>query len=65
MKNPFSPLDITEKELEQASEALRSGWIATGSEAKELEREVAALCDVKRTLCSDSQTACAEMTFAY
>ena len=26
MKIPFSPPDITEKEIEQVSEALRSGW---------------------------------------
>ena len=27
MKIPFSPPDITEEEIEQVSEALRSGWI--------------------------------------
>ena len=34
---PFSPPDITEKEIEQVSEALRSGWITTGPKTKELE----------------------------
>lgn len=46
MKIPFSPPDITEKEIEQVSEALRSGWITTGPKTKELEREVADLCGV-------------------
>ena len=36
MRIPFSPPDITEKEIEQVSEALRSGWITTGPKTKEL-----------------------------
>lgn len=62
MRIPFSPPDITEKEIEQVSEALRSGWITTGPKTKELEREVADLCGVNRAVCLNSQTACAEMT---
>ena len=61
MRIPFSPPDITEKEIEQVSEALRSGWITTGPKTKELEREVADLCGVNRAVCLNSQTACAEM----
>ena len=57
MKIPFSPPDITEKEIEQVSEALRSGWITTGPKTKELEREVADLCGVNRAVCLNSQTA--------
>ena len=62
MKIPFSPPDITEEEIEQVSEALRSGWITTGPKTKELEREVADLCGTNRAVCLNSQTACAEMT---
>ena len=62
MKIPFSPPDITEEEVEQVAEALRSGWITTGPKTKELEREVAAFCGVNRAVCLNSQTACAEMT---
>ena len=62
MKIPFSPPDITEAEVEQVAEALRSGWITTGPKTKELEREVADLCGVNRAVCLNSQTACAEMT---
>lgn len=62
MKIPFSPPDITEEEIEQVSEALRSGWITTGPKTKELEKEVAEFCGVSRAVCLSSQTACAEMT---
>ena len=62
MKIPFSPPDITEEEVEQVAEALRSGWITTGPTTKELEREVAEFCGVNRAVCLNSQTACAEMT---
>ena len=62
MKIPFSPPDITEEEIKQVTEALRSGWITTGPKTKELEREVADLCGVSRAVCLNSQTACAEMT---
>ncbi len=62
MKIPFSPPDITEAEIEQVAEALRSGWITTGPKTKDLEREVAAFCGVNRAVCLNSQTACAEMT---
>lgn len=62
MKISFSPPDITEAEIAQVTEALRSGWITTGPKTKELEREVAQLCGTSRAVCLNSQTACAEMT---
>lgn len=62
MNIPFSPPDISELEISEVTEALRSGWITTGPRTKELEREVAALCGVNRAVCLNSQTACAEMT---
>ena len=62
MKISFSPPDITEAEIEQVTEALRSGWITTGPKTKELEWEVAQLCGTSRAVCLNSQTACAEMT---
>ena len=60
-KIPFSPPDISELEIEQVAEALKSGWITTGPKTKELERRVAAFCGVERAVCLNSQTACAEM----
>ena len=61
MKIPFSPPDITELEIEEVANALRSGWITTGPRTKELERQVAAYCGTERAVCLNSQTACAEM----
>lgn len=62
MKIPFSPPDITDAEIAQVTEALKSGWITTGPKTKELEREVATFCGTSRAVCLNSQTACAEMT---
>lgn len=62
MKISFSPPDITEAEIEQVAEALRSGWITTGPKTKELEQKVATFCGVSRAVCLNSQTSCAEMT---
>ena len=61
MNIPFSPPDITELEIQEVAEALRSGWITTGPRTKELERQVASYCGVNRAVCLNSQTACAEM----
>ena len=58
---PFSPPDITEAEIQEVSDALRSGWITTGPRTKQLEREIAAYVGVNRAVCLNSQTACAEM----
>lgn len=38
----FSPPDISEFEIEEVTEALRSGWITTGPRTKMLERRLAA-----------------------
>ncbi len=62
MKIPFSSPDITEVEIQEVVDALRSGWITTGPRTKELERQVAAFCGTGRAVCLNSQTACAELT---
>ncbi len=41
-KISFSPPDISELEIQEAAEALRSGWITTGPRTKLLERRLAA-----------------------
>ena len=61
MNIPFSPPDISESEVQEVAEALRSGWITTGPRTKELERQVAAFVGTERAVCLNSQTACAEM----
>lgn len=57
----FSPPDITEPEINEVTEALKSGWITTGPKTKEFEREIAKYCNVNKAVCLNSQTACAEM----
>lgn len=45
----FSPPDITEQEIEEVADALRSGWITTGPRTKLLERRLAAYIETGRT----------------
>lgn len=61
MKIPFSPPDITEEEIAEVADTLRSGWITTGPKTKEFEKRIAEYCEVNRAVCLNSQTACAEM----
>lgn len=58
---PFSPPDMSEAEILEVAEALRSGWITTGPRTKEFERLIAMCCGTKRTVCLNSATACMEM----
>lgn len=46
---PFSPPDISELEIAEVAEALRSGWITTGPRTKLLERRLAAFIDTGKT----------------
>ena len=62
MNIPFSPPDITEEEIEEVADTLRSGWITTGPKTKEFERQIAAWCGTERAVCLNSATACMEMT---
>ena len=57
----FSPPDISDLEINEVAEALRSGWITTGPRTKELERNIAAQVGTEKCVCLNSQTACAEM----
>ncbi|PWJ48205.1 DegT/DnrJ/EryC1/StrS family aminotransferase [Faecalicatena contorta] len=62
MKIPFSPPDITEEEITEVAETLRSGWITTGPRAKEFECRIAEYCHTRKAVCLNSATACLEMT---
>lgn len=57
----FSPPDISEQEINEVCDALRSGWITTGPRTKQLEKEIAEWIGVNKCVCLNSQTACAEM----
>ena len=60
---PFSPPDISELEINEVCEALRSGWITTGPRTKELEKELAAYCRADGMVCLNSATAAEELNF--
>lgn len=59
----FSPPDITEAEINEVAEALRSGWITTGPRTKELECRLAEYCGTSRVVCLNSATAAEELNF--
>lgn len=58
---PFSPPDITEAEINEVCEALRSGWITTGPRTKEFERRIAEFCGTEKAACLNSATAALEL----
>ncbi len=66
---PFSPPDMSEAEIQEVAEALRSGWITTGPKTKEFEHLISLCCQTARydgkqlptTACLNSATACMEM----
>ena len=58
---PFSPPDMSEAEIQEVAEALRSGWITTGPKTKEFEKQIASYCGTNKSVCLNSATACMEM----
>jgi len=58
---PFSPPDMSEAEVIEVAEALRSGWITTGPKTKEFEKLIAMCCNTSTAVCLNSATACMEM----
>ena len=62
MNIPFSPPDITDKEIEEVIAALKSGWITTGPKTKELERRISEYCNTDKTVCLSAATTALEMT---
>lgn len=58
----FSPPDISEAEIAEVGEALRSGWITTGPRTKELERKLAEYCHTSKVVCLNSATAAEELS---
>lgn len=62
MNIPFSPPDISEEEIEEVVDALKSGWITTGPKTKRLEKELLQFTGTNFGVCLNSQTAAAEMT---
>ena len=60
-KIPFSPPDMSEQEVAEVAEVLRSGWITTGPKTKEFEEKIAACCNTEKAVCLNSATSAMEM----
>ena len=68
---PFSPPDMSEAEIAEVAEALKSGWITTGPKTKEFEHLISMCCQTAKydadgkpehtTVCLNSATAAMEM----
>lgn len=57
----FSPPDITEEEIAEVVDTLKSGWITTGPKTKLFEKQLADFCHTSKAVCLNSATACLEM----
>lgn len=61
MKIQFSPPDITQLEIDEVVDTLKSGWITTGPKTKKLEKLITSYLDTDRTICLNSATAAMEL----
>lgn len=62
MKIDFSPPDITQAEIDEVVDTLKSGWITTGPKTKLLEKRLAEFYNTSKAVCLNSATAAMEMT---
>ena len=60
-KIPFSPPDITQEEIDEVVDTLRSGWITTGPKTKLFEKQLAEYCHTNTVCCLNSATAALEL----
>lgn len=58
----FSPPDISEEEINEVVNTLKSGWITTGPKTKLFEKKIADYCNTSKAVCLSSATAAMEMT---
>ena len=61
MNIKFSPPDITQKEIDNVIEVLKSGWITTGPKTKLFEQKIAEYVGTNKAVCLNSATACLEL----
>ena len=62
MSIPFCTPDISDAEIREVVEVLKSGWITTGPKVKKLEGLLADYLESERCVCLNSQTACGELS---
>ncbi|MEG0577784.1 MAG: DegT/DnrJ/EryC1/StrS aminotransferase family protein, partial [Bacilli bacterium] len=62
MNIPFSPPDMSDAEIAEVVDALKSGWITTGPKTKQFEKELAEYIGSNKVVCLNSATAALELT---
>lgn len=62
MRIEFSPPDISQLEIDEVVDTLKSGWITTGPKTKRLEQEFSVFTNTDKTVCLNSATAAMELT---
>ena len=62
MKISFSPPDISDLEINEVVDTLKSGWITTGPKTKLFEKKIAEYTNTSKAVCLNSATAAMEMT---
>ncbi|WP_055669536.1 DegT/DnrJ/EryC1/StrS family aminotransferase [Desnuesiella massiliensis] len=62
MNVAFSPPDISEIEINEVVDTLKSGWITTGPKTKLFENKIAEYVNTPKAVCLNSATAAMEMT---
>jgi dTDP-4-amino-4,6-dideoxygalactose transaminase len=62
MNIPFSPPDISDLEINEVIDTLKSGWITTGPKTKLLEKKITEYVGTSKTACLNSATAAMELT---
>ena len=61
MKIEFSPPDISQLEIDEVVDTLKSGWITTGPKTKKFEKLITEYIGTEKTVCLNSATAALEL----
>lgn len=62
MNIQFSPPDITDVEINEVVDTLKSGWLTTGPKTKKFENLISMYTNTDKTVCLNSATAALELT---
>ncbi|MDE5654117.1 MAG: DegT/DnrJ/EryC1/StrS family aminotransferase [Clostridia bacterium] len=65
MNIKFSPPDITQEEIDEVVDTLKSGWITTGPKTKKFEKLIAEYCRTQKAVCLNSATAGLELILRF
>ena len=65
MNISFSPPDISELEINEVVDAMKSGWITTGPRTKLFENMIAEYCGTPKAVAVNSCTAALELVLRY